>query len=358
MLRNHVPGLSIAVIRSKSLAWSKGFGWADLEKRIPMAPDTLQNVGSVSKPIATTLVMQCVERGEFALDDDINDYLPFAVRNPNHPDAPITFAQLLTHRSSIADGSSYGYGYACGASSISLENWIRGYFLPGGAYNNADENFHAWGPGDKYEYNNVAFALLAYLVQVISGKPFEQYSRDELFGPLGMKNTSWFVANIDKSLHATPYAYVSNGVIDSPSWGGVALGLVNGEIPPDGFEGSYPDCIYDNPNFADGFLRSSVVELAHYQIMLLRGGELDGNRVLSDDSVLRMLGNNGIGWHKRELPGGPTVWGHGGGDPGISTLFDFQPTTGNGVVIFANTHGASLDQISARLFSIMEDFFD
>jgi CubicO group peptidase (beta-lactamase class C family) len=350
MARNHIPGLAVSVIKNGALSWSKGYGWANIERQVVMTPDFVQNIGSVSKPVVTTVLMQCMERGQIRLDDDINDYLAFSIRNPSHPDVAITFAQLLSHYSSIADGSSYGRAYQCGESDISLQEWIEGYFLPGGTYHDATENFHAWAPGEQFEYNNVAFAVLAYLVQVITGRPFDDYCREELFAPLGMTNTSWFVANIDKTRHATPYAYVSKGKIDSPNWGGIELGLLNGEQPPADFEGLYADCIYDHPNFADGFLRTSVVELAKFQMMLIANGTFNGRRVLEEKTVRQMFSGHGITWHEKELPGGLTVWGHGGGDPGISTLFDFQPDTGNGVIIFANTHGASLDETSAYLF--------
>ena len=358
MLRNHIPGLAVSVVKDGSLAWSQGYGWADIERRIAMTPDVVQNIGSVSKPVVTTVIMQCVERGHFLLNDDINDYLAIPIRNPNHPDAAITFTQLLSHYSSIADGSSYGHGYQCGESNVSLQEWIEGYFLPGGRYYDTTENFHAWAPGDQYEYNNVAFAVLAYLVQVITARPFDDYCRDELFAPLGMTSTSWFVANIDKNRHATPYAYVSNGKIDSPNWGGIELGLLNGEQPPVNFEGSYADCIYDNPNFADGFLRTSVTELANFQLMLIARGVFNGHRLLEEKTVRQMFAGHGITWRERELPDGAKVWGHSGGDPGVSTLFDFQPDTGDGVIIFANTHGASLDETSAYLFSNLEELID
>ena len=358
MARNHIPGLAVSVVRGGTQTWAKGYGWADIERQVAMTPDIVQNIGSVSKPVVTTVIMQCVERGELSLDDDINDYLSFSIRNPSHPDVAITIMQLLTHYSSIADGSSYGRGYQCGSSDVSLQDWIEGYFLPGGEFFNAAENFHAWAPGEKYEYNNVAFAVLSYLVQRVTGRPFDDYCREELFEPLEMASTSWFVANIDKNRHATPYAYVSEGKIDSPSWGGIELGLLNGERPPVGFEGPYADCVYDHPNFADGFLRTSAADLMNFQRMLSGEGVLNGRRILAASSVRRMFEGHGITWHKRELPGGPVVWGHGGGDPGVSALFEFQPEAGDGVIILANTYGASLDEIASRLFAVLEDLFD
>jgi len=353
-----MPGLAVAVIKDNAVAFSKGYGWSNIAQQVAMTTSTIQNIGSVSKPVVTSMVMQCIERGHFSLGNDVNDYLPFPVRNPNHPEADITVLQLLTHTSSIADGSSYGEGYACGESKVALQEWIAGYFLPDGEFYNAAENFHHWAPGEKYEYNNVAFALLAYLVQVVNEQEFDAYCRDNLFAPLGMNSTTWFVANVDIDRHATPYAYVSKGYIDSPTWGGIYLGLVNAAQPAAEFEGPFADCIYDHPNFADGFLRSSVNDMSKFQMMLLGKGELDGERVLRQESVEKMLGGHGITWHERELPNGPTVWGHGGGDPGVSTLFDFRPEHGDGVIVFANTHGALLDATSAHLFTVDKNLFD
>jgi len=364
MQLNHIPGLAVTIVKSGALAWSKGYGWADIEQRKPMTPDTVQNIGSISKPFVTTAIMQCVERGELNLEDDVNEYLGFAVRNPNHPNTAITFSQLLTHHSSIADGSAYGRGYQCGDTAVSLDDWISGYFIPGGAYYSAEENFHAWAPDEHYEYNNVAFGLLAYLVEEITQRSFENYCQTNIFRPLNMQHTSWFVSGIDEDQHAIPYAYVSDGRLHSPTWGGIDLGLVSGETPPSDFVGPVRDCIYEHPNYADGFLRTSVSQLANFQIAYLSGGALNGERILSKQSIDQIFtvrevktdaiadtdDAHGLTWHRRRIPNGPLVWGHGGGDPGISTLFDFRPSSADGVIIFANTWGASLDQIGRRLF--------
>jgi len=327
-------------------------------------PDTLQNIASTSKPFVTTAIMQCVGRGELDLDDDINDYIGFSVRNPNHADIPITFTQLLTHHSSIADGSAYGRGYQCGNAAVSLEDWITGYLTPGGAFYSADENFHSWAPDEHYEYNNVAFGLLAHLVEVITARSFESYCQSEIFEPLGMAHSSWSVSGIDKHQHATPYAYVADGQVHSPAWGGIELGLVNGDESTAGRAGPVPDCIYGHPNYPDGFLRTSVSQLARFQMAYLSGGALDGQRILSQDSVEQMLkvraikfhgtaaseDEQALAWHRRKIANGLLVWGHGGSDPGVSTLFDFRPSCDDGVIVFANTWGVSLDEIGARLF--------
>ena len=103
-----VAGLGACIVKDGGVAWSKGYGWADIEKKIPYDPErTIQNIASVSKTITATAVMQLWEQDKFRFDDDVNDYLSFSVRNPRFPDVPVTFRQLLAHRSSILDGPFY-----------------------------------------------------------------------------------------------------------------------------------------------------------------------------------------------------------------------------------------------------------
>ena len=74
--------------------------------------------------------------------------------------------------------------YQCGDPQVSLADWINGYLQPGGQFYDQQENFEVWGPGDRWEYNNVAFGLLGYLVERISGEPFADYCQTHVFQPL------------------------------------------------------------------------------------------------------------------------------------------------------------------------------
>ena len=171
MEEHSVPGLSACIVKENKLVWSKGYGWADVENKIPMTADTIQNIGSISKTVTATAVMQLWEEGKFELDDDVNGYLSFKVRNPRFLDIPITFRQLLTQRSSIMDGPAYGKSYACGDPAVSLEDWIKEYFVPDGKYYDGEKNFHVWKPGTEdvpsspRAYTNVGFGLLGYFTR-------------------------------------------------------------------------------------------------------------------------------------------------------------------------------------------------
>ena len=95
MERQNVPGLAACIVRGDKIVWSRGYGMANLTKRIPFTPDqTLFQIASVSKTITATAVLQLCDRGLFKLDDDVGNFLKFPVRNPRYPEQPITFTPV------------------------------------------------------------------------------------------------------------------------------------------------------------------------------------------------------------------------------------------------------------------------
>jgi len=365
--RDHVPGFAACIVKGERLVWSAGYGFANIEAQIPMTAETLQNIGSISKTVTATAVMQLWEAGEFALDDDVNEYLPFTVRNPRFPETPITFRQLLTHRSSITDGPAYGASYACGDPLVSLADWIRGYFKPDGPYYNAEENFHAWEPGTvdppprPRAYSNVGFGLLGHLVETISGTPFSAYCHNKIFQPLGMRETAWNLAELDTSKHAVPYSFLPEDFEmpeDSPF---ESLLPAPGLTPSDLRPGTHaPHCLYSFFNYPDGLVRTSVTELSRFLRAYILGGAFEGTRILRQETVAMMFSNAHYGralcWSPREMDSGDFLWGHGGSDPGISTYMGFRPEDGVGVLVFHNfgSPGDGADEIFERLLQEVE----
>jgi len=356
MKADPIPGLAACIVKKNRLLWSKGYGWANIEKKIPMSPDSVMNIGSISKTFTATAIMQLWEKGEFQLDDDVNDYLNFAVKNPRYPNEAITFRQLLTHRSSIKDGSAYGKSYACGDPTITLGTWLKEYITPGGAFYSKEENFHIWKPGERgtlpsrpRSYTNVGFGLLGYLVEVLSGMTFSDYTKINIFEPLNMKETSWFLSDLDISKHAVPYAYVSDGKLRTRVL--QEEGMKEKAYSKEGF---IPNCLYSFPNYPDGLVRTSVNQLARFLMAYINNGVYRNKRILNGDTIQNMLSDHhfgrGLCWSKSELDSGNAVWGHGGGDPGINTDMRFRPSDGVGVIVFANTGGNRVSAIRERLF--------
>jgi CubicO group peptidase (beta-lactamase class C family) len=99
----HVPGLAAAKVENGKISWTRHCGFQDIQQKIPVTDSTVFHIASISKTVTAAAVMQLEAKGYFKLDDDVNRFLPFRVVNPSFPAAPITFRQLLRHRTSIAD---------------------------------------------------------------------------------------------------------------------------------------------------------------------------------------------------------------------------------------------------------------
>lgn len=365
LARNRAPGFSGAVVAGNDLVWSAGYGLADVHRELVMTPETIQNIGSVSKTITATAVMQLYEAGRFDLDDDISEYLPFEVRNPRYPETPVTFRQLLTHRSSIKDGPTYGESYACGDPAVELGGWIEQYFTPGGDYYDGEENFHTWAPGtvDPPErpraYTNVGFGLLGNLVEHMADTPFNEFCKERIFSPLGMNNTGWMLTEIDPNHHAVPHSLLPDD-FEIPDGSTIDEFLPAENVTEDmQAPGSYfPHCLYSFYNYPDGLVRTSVAELSRFLRAHMNGGSFGGANVLQPATVNLMLSNDhygrGLCWSTRELRNGDLVWGHGGGDPGIATYMGFRERDSVGILMFYNfgSLGSGADEILERLFAL------
>jgi CubicO group peptidase (beta-lactamase class C family) len=331
MATRHIPGVATCAIKSGQIVWSAGHGWANIEDSIEVSDTTLFMMASISKTITAAAVMQLWEHDSFDLDDDINEYLPFEVRNPFHPDSIITFRHLLTHTSSINDNWSVMF-YFPGDSPIPLGQYLADYLVPGGAYYDSSLSYNSWAPGAQMEYCNIAVALVGYLVEAIADS-FPILCQDSIFEPLGMHETSWFLANLDTNNIAMPY-----------HWQGTAY------VPYGHF--GYSD-------YPAGQLRTSSLELARFLIAFQQHGIIDTIRILDSTTVALMTTvqypqlnqHQGLVWYESFL-NGRWIWGHSGGDQGVITRMGYYPAEGTAAIVLTN--GESFSGCA----TIMDALFD
>ncbi len=330
MREGGLVGVGAAIIVDKRLVWMQGYGFADRERAIAFTPDTAMNIGSISKTVTGVALMRAVQDGKLSLDTDINAYLPFEVRNPSFPDMPITLRQLATHTSSITDRWSvyertYHYG---GDAPEPLAGFLADYFVVGGKYQ-AAENFPPNKPGTHREYSNIAAALAGYIVERAVGERLDAYTQRQIFAPLRMRSTAWFLSQVPPQRHAQLYV-AQNGL-------------------------SIPIPLYGGTTYPDGGVRTSVADLSRFFLALLNDGAYDGARILGPATVAEMQRfqytaankpdnveleqkNSGIFWATKF---NVTRIGHGGSDPGVKTemLSDLDKRVG--IIVFTNT---SLDE--------------
>lgn len=336
----HIPGVAACVVKDGQIIWTGTYGWANIEDSIQVKDTTVFKLASVSKPYTGTALMQLYEEGLFDLDDDINDYLPFNVVNPNYPDSVITFRMLLTHTSSINDNWDILFSVETwgGDSPIDLGWFLEQYLTPGGVYYQAYVNYNSYPPGAEWDYSNVAFALAGYLVEAITSVSFDQWCQDSIFVPLNMNQTSWFLSDLDTNNIAMPYYY--SGI----------------DFVPYGYFGV--------PYYPCGQLYSSTLQVARYLIAFMQNGELEDERILDSTTIELMtsaqfeLSPNvymGLCWIGEGV-GDTILWYHTGGWYGVSTFMGHIPIDSSAVVVLTN--GQTWDgtrQVVLALFEFVDD---
>lgn len=321
-------GVGAAIIVDKKVVWMKGYGFADKEHGIAFTPDTIMNIGSISKTFTGVALMRAAQEGKVSLDENINSYLPFKIINPHHPNEPITLRQLATHTSGITDRpeiyeNTYYFG---GDAPESLATFLQSYFARNGKYYSED-NFLKTKPGTHREYSNIGAGLAGYIVELAVGEKLNTYTKRHIFAPLQMSNSGWFLSEIPPMKHARLY---------------VAQGL------------RIPIPLYEGTTYPDGGVRTSVSDLARFFAALLNGGEYEEGRILERRSAQEMLRfqytstnkpdnvnlqgedsvNSGIFWATKY---DTTKIGHNGSDPGVRTIMLADPNQEVGVVLFTNT---------------------
>ena len=313
----NIAGMCIAIVSGDSILFTQGYGYSDIKTKEPFTPQTVMNIASISKTFVGVALMHLVEKGLIGLDDDVNNFLPFKVLNPYLPESIITPRHLMSHSSGIKDYqkvylSSYHYG---GDSPIPLGEFLEDYLSLDGTHY-SKKNFTKSKPGKKIIYSNIGAALAGYIVERVSGKPLNVFTKEIIFKPLGMNNTCWFLSEMDRAKHSRLYESKKNNTL-----------LDNIEL-------------YGLTTYPDGGVRTTVADLSRYLLCIMNKGLYKGTRILEEETVSEMLTPDYIDSYTKFWGIGDQV-GHGGGDPGVSTGMYYSPKDKLGIIFFINTssHG-------------------
>ncbi len=337
----YMVGLAACVVKNGQIKWHHNYGHAHLNQNILVTDSTLFLLASISKTFVTTAMMQLWENGLFDLDEDINQYLPegFQVHNPYYPDNPITFKMLLTHTSSIRDNWEFllPIGLYTGGSPIKQDILIFNYLDSRGKWYTPEQNFYNSVPGESYKYSNIGFTLLGYLVEQISEISFERYCQENIFKPLDMNNSSWFLANLNTELIAMPYYWSGSGFLQY------------------GY--------YEFPFYSCGQLRTSSTQLANFLNAYMNQGTYHHAKILDSLTVKEILKRyvwdpnsndwQGLGFYQNDdIYSGGWIWGHSGAYFGANTYMCFNPEEKWGFIALSNT-GIEPDLSTRGLFSLI-----
>jgi len=322
---HNVPGAVVTVVVDGERFFTKGYGYGDLEGRTSVdAERTLFRPGSISKLFTWTAVMQLVEKGTLSPNVDVNEYLDFAI--PDTFPEPITLEHLMTHTPGFEDVGA-GLFFLDEEKLISLEDYVKGY-CPA----------RVFPPGEVAAYSNYATALAGYIVQRVSGTPFEAYVEERIFAPLGMERSTF-----RQPLPAELAEDMAHG-----------YGFSQGAFVAGEFE-----LISGSPA---GALSAAGADLAPFMIAHLKGGAFGSRRILEATTIEQM--------HASQYLPDPRTYGFGYGffrnrmndrlivsHEGDTMLFHsgcyLLPEEGDGLFVSYNSAGGCQARVE-----LLESFLD
>jgi CubicO group peptidase (beta-lactamase class C family) len=289
----HAGAISV-IARNGKLADIQTFGYRDLEARAPMQPDTIVRIYSMSKVITSVAVLQLLEEARFSLDDPISRFIPelhdlniCVGGSPESPTLvkaakPITIKHLLTHTA--------GFSYDFSAPEPVRTLYQKADLLEAESLKEFIERLATLplvhSPGETFHYG-VNTDVLGYLVQVVSGQPFERYLQERVFGPLGMKDSGFDVPDEKLGRLAKLYENGPDGKLRALA------------KPP---YGTYAEMGRGFPSGGGG-LFSTAADYLRFGQMLLNQGKLDGQQILGRKTVELMMVNHLTFLETGRMPG-------------------------------------------------------
>lgn len=294
------PGAVILIARKGQVFYEKAFGMANLELNIPMKPDMVFRIGSLTKQFTAVAILQLVEQGKLSLQDEITKFIPDYPVQGRH----ITIEHLLTHTSGIKPYTSMK-----DAGEIQRKDMKPTEVID--FFENEPMDFE---PGTKWRYNNSGYFLLGYIIEVITGKSYATYLEDAFIKPLGLTDT----------YYGSDTRIIKNraGAYDKDKDGFLNAEMISMTVP-----------------FSAGAIQSTVDDLFKYYKALL------GYRLLKKETLNKAFvpytlsdgksANYGYGWFQGSVQGSPTLE-HTGSINGFRTMALYLPIEDVFIAIFSN----------------------
>jgi CubicO group peptidase (beta-lactamase class C family) len=247
-----IPSCAVALVVGDQIVWQKAYGYANLWSKTPAKLDSVYLIGSTFKAMSTVALLQLYEQGKFKLDDPVNQYLGDLKIKDENPQQPVTFRHLLTHVSGMpADFGPFPLWED--KAPPALEEYLKTSLRV------------KRPPLQQEEYSNMAFSLVGYLVEKLSGKPFKTYIKEQVFAPLEMNDTEFNPRpDMDERL-AVPY------VLDEKTGEQKATVRLKASVWP------------------AGLVYGTITNQANWLIANLNGGVFKGKRLISEQTHAQML---------------------------------------------------------------------
>ena len=304
------PGCAVALSHNGKVVVNKAYGSADLERDVPITPNTVFDAASVSKQFVSAAVLLLVEDGKLSLTEDIRKYVP---QLPDYAHK-ITLDHLMTHTSGVRDWTGIMPMTAGHDDALAITLRQRGL------------NF---APGEEFSYSNSGFVLLKEIVARVSGMSFDDFTRKRLFEPLGMKNTA-YCADLRRVVKNRALAYEKG-----PNGWSMAIKLDNVRGGQGGLLSTASDLLIWNDALTNSRLGAFVTEKIQEQAKLNSGRKVGYSRGLIIETYR----------------GAKEVW-HSGGAGGYSTFLGRYPEHGLSIAIQCNTDATSSTAFARRIVDL------
>jgi CubicO group peptidase (beta-lactamase class C family) len=335
LAENHIAGAAVSVVKDGRLFFEKGYGYANLEKGIPVDPEQTDfRIGSLTKVFTWTAVMQLAEQGKLDLDADVNNYLDFRI--PDTYPQPITLRHLMTHTAGLEE-RTIGVVARPGEQLQPPREWLVTH-MPA----------RVRPPGEYAGYSNYAGALAGYIVARVSGEPYDQYIRDHILNPLGMA-------------HSTAHR---------PMPADLAARESVGYVYRDGAFQVFPEMVGQPGMWPAGSVGTTASDMARFMIAHLQNGRysdlaIPEVRILEDATARQMhstlftpdpgIQGAAYGFFDFSDNGQRTI-GHGGTAEPTHSLLLLLPDQNLGLFVTYNTLDA--DTVASQHFGFQRALFD
>lgn len=331
-----MPGLALAVVKDDQVIHLRGYGYRDLERKLPVTPQTVFAIGSVTKSFTVVALGALVQQGKLDWDEPIRTYLPDFQLQDSYAAERMTARDLVTHRSGLPGHNAVWYLWE--GSGLQRRDYYQRlrYLQPSAAFRS------------RWQYNNLTFTTAGYLAEQIAGVSWDELTEREVFEPLEMKASSTVLAGLEQaSERASGYRRDDRGEIEHLKYANIDAGGPCGSI------------------------NSSLEDMSHYLRALMSGGKWQGRQVFDAYTLREMtrpqmitpempkdseLGQNeyGMGLMVNTYRNHPQV-GHGGNIDGFTAYIAWLPQDRIGIVMLSNLNRANQFRLvlSQRIFDLL-----
>ncbi len=339
MREGQIPSAAVALVHEDRIIWTGAFGYSNLWARTPAVPETVYLIGSTFKTMSMYALLQQMEQGKFKLDDRVNDYLEdFKIQGEDESN-PVTFRHILTHTSGLP--GDFGPHPVWGDTApLPLKDYLSSYLKV------------RTPPLTKLVYSNMAFTLIAHLVEKFSGVDYKMYIQENIFDPVEMEDTAFFPRGQMEERLAIPYMFNTK---------------TGNQVPATRLKANV---------WPAGIVYGTVINQARWLIANLNAGVYKGHRLISEETFTEMMtlqfekfkGLISDGWLNETTGFGLTWWiserdgeklfAHSGSVPGYTAFLvgNLDQKTGFAILTNGNRSHKYLFALAVKSLDLIEEF--